>query len=458
MVAMDTVLITFAFIAAYWLRANLSIFGIPAGIGGGDYRPMYPIVLFSWLTILTMMRQYEPRRHWNLDEICFSIFFAVTVGIMIVIGCAYALRQLLYARLMFGYLWFVGGVLLITSRIVARELLRHLARGDFFTRRVLIAGFGQAAEEIAHEYNTHLEMGYKVIGFVTDEEELENHNLSTLKMGELSTRGFLGNIDNIREIAVSEKIENVIITSFVSSKGRYMKMLEELGALGIKINIVPSIFELAPRHMEFGEIGKVPIIGFRESPVMGWEAVCKRVLDIIGSALGIILLSPLFLIIAIRIKRESPGPVFFAQERIGQNGKPFKMYKFRSMVLSAANDPPVKAKEDDPRVTKIGKFIRKTSIDELPQLFNVIKGDMSLVGPRPETYLYVSQYNGWHKRRLYLRPGLTGQAQALGIRGNTSIDEKTKYDLEYMANQSLLLDIKILIRTIISVLFQKEAY
>jgi exopolysaccharide biosynthesis polyprenyl glycosylphosphotransferase len=237
------------------------------------------------------------------------------------------------------------------------------------------------------------------------------------------------------------------------------RLIENLSAKDVEVRIVPDIFEIAPRNMEFDEIGNVPVIGFREIPMQGWESVAKRLVDIVGAAVGLILLSPLFMTIAMLIKKESPGPVFFSQERIGQNGRPFRMYKFRSMRQEAANAPPVKVTGDaDPRVTKIGRFIRKTSADELPQLFNVLKGDMSLVGPRPETYLYVSQYTDWNKRRLYLRPGLTGLAQALGARGNTTIDEKTKYDLEYMRNQSFWLDIKILILTVVNLFRQKEAY
>jgi exopolysaccharide biosynthesis polyprenyl glycosylphosphotransferase len=311
---------------------------------------------------------------------------------------------------------------------------------------------------LAEEYKRHPEMLYSVSGFVLGKDEEKKLSKGDLeKINCLSQKGILGEIDNLVEIAENEA-HFVIITSSLE-KDKLKQFIEELSAKDIVVRVVPSIFELAPRNMEFDEIGNVPVIGFRDIPMQGWEAVAKRLFDIIGSCLGLILLLPLFIIVAILIKRESPGPVFFSQERIGQNGRPFRMYKFRSMKLEAANAPPVKVTGDfDPRVTKIGRFIRKTSIDELPQLFNVLKGDMSLVGPRPETYLYVNQYTDWNKRRLYLRPGLTGLAQALGVRGDTSIDEKTKYDLEYMRNQSFWLDIKILFLTMVNLFRHKEAY
>jgi exopolysaccharide biosynthesis polyprenyl glycosylphosphotransferase len=250
----------------------------------------------------------------------------------------------------------------------------------------------------------------------------------------------------------------VILTGPLSTKARILPIINKCYAEGIEVKAIPDIFEIAPRYMQFQMVGSVPVVAFRDHPPIGWQVVMKRFIDIVGSLLGLIVLAPLFLVVAILIKKESPGPVIMVQERGGQNGKSFRLYKFRSMIASAANEPPVKVQPNDSRVTGVGAFMRKRSIDELPQLFNVLKGDMSLVGPRPETFLYVNQYSEWNRRRLYLRPGITGLAQARGVRGNTSIDDKTKYDLEYMEKQSVWLDVKILARTILTLFKHKEAY
>ncbi|NOX98118.1 MAG: sugar transferase [Nitrospirae bacterium] len=458
MVAMDTVLITLSYLCAYYVRANIPLFGREAGVGSANYQMIYPVLLFSWLTILSLMRQYEPRRRWGVGEIFFSVFLAVTIGTLFLLAFAYSLRYLLMSRLLLLYLWFFGGIFLVSGRLIVRILIIWLARKGVIIKKILIGGWGQAAQMLARYYRNNPEMGYEVSGFVM-ENEMMKQKLVAEEAKTLSHKGILGTMERICEVAEREEVFSVILTGSIPDKEKLAEILERLGAAGIKVSVVPSLFELAPRNMGFAEIGNVPVISFRELPMVGWEAIGKRILDIIGAMFGLIFLSPLFLLMAILIKRESPGPVFFGQERIGQDGKPFRMYKFRSMVASAANDPPVKVKsEEDTRVTRIGRFLRKTSIDELPQLFNVFKGNMSLVGPRPETYLYVSQYNKWNKRRLYLRPGMTGLAQSLGVRGDTSIDEKTKYDIEYMEDQSLWLDIKILFRTLWVVLSGKEAY
>ena len=460
MVALDTILISFAFSLAFWMRNHLSLFGAPVGVGSPEnYIYIYPVILFSWLTILSIMHQYEPRRRWGIGEIFTSVFIAVSLGTIFILAYSYGFHHIQLSRLMFLYMWVIAFVFLVGLRLVIREALIWFGSKGVGIKKVIIVGWGEAALTLAEEYKKHPEMLYSVTGVVLDGNEEKNLSERDLwQINLLTQKGVLGKLSKLEKIAEEEKAHFVIVTSFLP-KEEARRFIEELSAKDIIVRIVPAIFEFAPRNMEFYEIGNVPVISFREIPMQGWEAVAKRMLDIAGSLVGLIILSPLFAVVGFLIKKESPGPIFFSQERIGQNGRPFKIYKFRSMRQEAAQGPPVKVTGDfDPRVTKIGRFIRKTSIDELPQLFNVLKGDMSLVGPRPETYLYVSQYTNWNKRRLYLRPGLTGLAQSLGIRGDTTIDEKTKYDLEYMRNQSFWLDIKILFLTAINLFRQKEAY
>ncbi len=458
MVVLDTFLISCAYILAYKVKINFDIFGVKAGVGSADYGSIYPILIFSWLAILSAMRQYEPRRRWGIDEIFFSITICVTIGTFFILAYLYATHQLIFSRLLLFLLWFFGVVFLSGARLIIRYTLRLFAKkGTIIVKKVLIADWGEAARRLIWQYKFHPEILYKVVGFVFDKDFKITSEIKD-KIEKFTEKGILGSIDEVSKIAIQENVSLVILTGSALRKERLKEIFETLWKKNIEVRIVPDIFELAPRCMSYDEINGIPTIGFRDMPMLGWEAVAKRFLDIIGSFFGLIFLSPLFFIIAILIKKESSGPIFFSQERIGQNGMGFKMYKFRSMYQEAAKGPPVKVQKNDNRVTKIGEFIRRTSIDELPQLFNVLKGNMSLVGPRPETYLYVQEYSEWNKRRLYLKPGLTGLAQAKGIRGNTSIDEKTKYDIEYMENQSLLLDIKILIMTVFTLFSHKEAY
>ncbi|MBI5207211.1 MAG: exopolysaccharide biosynthesis polyprenyl glycosylphosphotransferase [Candidatus Firestonebacteria bacterium] len=458
MVALDIFLISTAFIIAYRLKDTVSLFGIPSGVGSANYSSMYPVMIFSWLSILTTMRQYEPRRRWGIDEIFFSISIAVTLGIFFIFGFFYATHELFFSRLMVFYLWFFAIIFLSSSRIIIRSILRVLyKKGGQIVKKVLIAGWGEGARKLAWQYKFHHEMLHKVVGVVL-EDDIEVTNDIKEKIASLSENGILGKISDICQIAVKEGVSLVILTGSALRKERLKEIFETLWKENIACKLVPNIYDLAPRYMNYDEISGIPMLGFRDSPMLGWEAIAKRAIDILGSIIGLIILSPLLIIVAILIKIDSPGPVFFTQKRIGQNGRPFYICKFRSMVKEAAGGPLYKVLKNDNRVTKIGAFIRKTSIDELPQLINVLFGDMSLVGPRPEATIFVEEYSEWNKRRLYLKPGLTGLAQANGIRGNTTIDEKTKYDLEYMENQSLLLDIKIILKTIATIFSHKEAY
>jgi exopolysaccharide biosynthesis polyprenyl glycosylphosphotransferase len=405
-----------------------------------------------------MMHQYEPRRKWDFGNILFSIVVAITIGTVFLLVFSYGIFKMEFSRLVLFYMWVVGIVLLVLSRLSVRSLLRLFYRKDIAVRKVIIKGFGEASRRLAIDYKKSPEMLYKLSGFVVGSED----NLSSEdeeNAAKWSEKGILGKAEDLMKIVEEEGVTYVVLTGQLPSKETLNNIFEKLSAAGVEVKIVPSLYEVAPGYLEFDEIGSVPVIGTRRIPMAGWEAVGKRVMDVIGSFLGLIILSPLFIAVAIAIKKESPGPVFFIQKRMGQFAEPFMMFKFRTMKTDAANGPSMTAK-NDARITKTGQFLRQTSIDELPQLINVLLGDMSLVGPRPDAYDFLKDYSHWDKRRLYLRPGLTGLAQASGVRGggSTLSKEKTKLDIAYMHEQSLWLDIKILFRTIITVLFHKEAY
>ena len=459
LVAMDTVIITLTFAAAIWLRSSLNVFGRePLILDPVKYKLLYPVLLFSWLTILSIMRQYEPRRRWDTSHIIFSITVAVTIGALLLLAFSYGVYRMEFSRLVIIYLWLAGIVLLVLSRFTVRTILRVFYKRGIAIRGVIIKGFGEAARKLAADYKKNPEMLFRLDGFIVDRgEELTAQDRKDA--GELSVNGILGTSDKLIEIVKKEGSSYLILTGQLPPKEKLNEIFEVFGALSVDIKVVPGLYELGPGFLDFDEIGTVPIIGLRRIPMGGWEAVGKRAIDVIGSLLGLIILSPLFLAAAIAIKKESRGPVFFIQKRMGQFAEPFMMFKFRTMKIDADKGPSMTAKNDT-RITKTGQLLRRSSMDELPQLINVFLGHMSLVGPRPDAYEFLKSYSHWDKRRLYLRPGLTGLAQARGIRGggSTLSKDKTKLDMEYMQNQTLWLDIKILFKTIFTVLFHKEAY
>ncbi len=460
-VLVDMLLVALAFFCAH--KANVAIpflhvYPEYAQSTVAQHLPLLPVLIVACTLAFSIFKLYDFRHRWEPDEIAFSVVVAVSLSMGFTVAFSYMTKQFGFSRLMFMYVWAFTCLFIFLSRVglFAMLILRRLK--GIGVRRVLIAGLTEAALTLEKQYNERPELGCQVIGFLQDRNGIASNGGAQYTSTQFDESRVLGGVDDIYDAVKRHGVSVVILTGSLSTQAKLLPMLDRLHAEGIEVKAIPDIFEIAPRYMEFQLVGTVPVIAFRDHPPIGWQVLMKRCIDIVGSVLGLILLAPLFLVVAVMIKKESPGPVFISQERGGQNGRPFRLYKFRSMIASAADGPPVKVKPNDSRVTRVGAFIRKTSIDELPQLFNVLKGDMSLVGPRPETFLYVNQYSEWNRRRLYLRPGITGLAQAYGVRGNTSIDDKTRYDLEYMEKQSVWLDIKILVKTFLSLFRHKEAY
>ncbi len=271
----------------------------------------------------------------------------------------------------------------------------------------------------------------------------------------------LGGIDDIPELIKEHEVEEVIIGRPELAHQQVLAIISrcERGQVGIKI--FPDLFQIIATELSIGDLGGLPLLTVRDVALRGWKLTLKRAVDLLGSAVGLIFLSPVLMLVAVIIKLDSPGPAFYAQERMGLDAKPFWCLKFRSMRTDAEKDGPGWTVESDPRVTRLGRLIRRLSIDELPQLINVFLGDMSLVGPRPERPVYVEQFRRSIPRymdRHREKAGMTGWAQVNGLRGDTSIAERTKYDLWYIENWSLWLDFKIILRTFFSALGDRHAY
>jgi Undecaprenyl-phosphate glucose phosphotransferase len=295
-------------------------------------------------------------------------------------------------------------------------------------------------------------LGYEVVGFV-DGDDAQGEQIMGVPV--------LGGVDDIPQLIREYEIEEVIIGRPELAHQELLAIISrcERGQVGIKI--FPDLFQIIATELSIGDLGGLPLLTVRDVALRGWKLTLKRGVDLVGSAVGLVLLSPVLILVSVIIKLDSPGPVFYAQERMGLDAKPFWCLKFRSMRTDAEASGPGWTTEDDPRVTRLGRLIRRLSIDEFPQLINVLLGEMSLVGPRPERPVYVERFRRSIPRymdRHREKAGMTGWAQVNGLRGDTSIAERTKYDLWYIENWSLWLDFKIILRTFASALGDRHAY
>lgn len=345
------------------------------------------------------------------------------------------------------------------ERLLIKLILSILRRSGYNFRRYLIIGAGQVGLNFYRKIVSNQELGIKIVGFLDDNEDLLSKN--DLEYTDTVKSLILGTTDKIELILKSFIIDNVIVALPMRAEKKIIEITNICEKYGVKAELIPDYFKIISVNPSIRQIQGYPLIGIRNVPLENmFNRFLKRVFDIIFSFIGLIILLPLFLIIIILIKSTSKGPVFFTQKRTGYKQKEFKIYKFRTMIVNEESDTR-QATKNDPRKTKIGDFLRKYNLDELPQLFNILKGDMSLVGPRPHMLLHTEEfykrYDKYHIRH-WVKPGLTGWAQVNGWRGDSDIGMRIKYDIEYIENWSLLLDIKIIFLTIFSKKVKKYAY
>ena len=351
-----------------------------------------------------------------------------------------------FSRWLLLIYWSVASVLIILKRYVARKVLKHFRQLGYNQKHVIVIGNGHLARQYIEDTKNNPGMGITVDGYI-----------SAVQKDGLGKN--LGSYEDLDVILQKSEIDELIV-ALEPHELHFMKYAIECAEKeGIRLSLISFFNDYFPSHVTINKVGRTKLIDMRATPLDNFFfASIKRLIDICGSLLGIVLLSPVMIIVAIGVKLSSPGPILFKQDRIGLDKKPFKMLKFRSMKVNSTETTEW-SRNIDPRKTKFGSFIRKFSIDELPQLFNVLKGDMSLVGPRPEIPYYVSQFKEdvpLYLVRQQVRPGMTGWAQIHGLRGDTSIEDRVKYDIWYIENWSLWLDMKILFKTIFGGIVNNE--
>ena len=459
----DALLINIAFLIAYWLRYDLQLFRSVDPANDVPYKVYWPLVLLLTLVLLLANRRegaYDVRRGRSFFEEIYGVLNAVTTAIMVLIVLVFFYQRLFYSRIIFVHAGLIIFVLLSLARIVRSVLLARLRQAGQGIDRVLIVGAGEAGRTVMRNIIAQPELGYRVIGFLDDDPVKSSKDIGSLRA--------LGPIENLPEVIHDEAIDQVIITLPWQYHRKIVRLVMDAERAGVRARVVPDLFQLSLGRVDVEAINGIPLISIKQNTLTGWNLAIKRGFDLTLTTLLMIVLAPLWLLIALAIKLDSPGPVLFKQQRAGLRGRPFTVYKFRSMrqdaeveleKLRARNemDGPMFKIRDDPRRTRVGSFLRRTSLDELPQFINVLRGEMSLVGPRPALLSEVAQYQDWHRRRLDALPGITGLLQ-VSVRSDLSFDEMVLLDIYYVENWSLAIDLRMALRTVPQFFFGDGAY
>lgn len=448
----DAIAVSCGLVAAYVLRFHLGLLPVTKGYSPADYARLLPLATVIWLFWLNALGCYEFReRAFNL-EILKKLFRANVLALMTIITLHFFERTLEYSRLIYVLALATTFFTLAGARfLLDRGLSWAQQKGWIVPTRVAILGTGPLAQHLAQRIAQHGYLGMRFVGYIVPQTEMPRLDPSVQPV--------LGSFDQVREIIREHRIEEIIAAHPELAPVDLLDFMLECEKELIRIRVVPGLLEAMLVEMSVEQIDGIPLFGLRETPLQGWNVILKRTFDIVVSGLGLIVCSPLMFLIAVAIKLTSPGPVFYRQTRVGLDGRPFRIVKFRSMVANAEElTGPVWASPDDPRVTPVGRILRRWNLDELPQLWNVLRGDMSLVGPRPERPHFVKQFRESIPRymaRHRVKCGLTGWAQVNGLRGRTPIEQRIAYDLYYIEHWSFWFDLKILFLTLFA---RKNAY
>lgn len=451
----DALGIGVAWLLSYYIRFSSGIIPVYRGIPPFKiYAALLVMVIPTWLLLFKFNRLYSLKRGESIIDEIINIFRGGSLATILLISFTFFYREYTFSRVVIILFWVIGLTLCSINRAILHNALKALRRRGINIKRILIVGTGKLAEIVRDKIHQFPGLGLRVEGFV----DAGNGGDKSSNI----TSDVLGSLDELLPLIKERHIDQIIVALPRDAHMSLEKVLKIVEDEMIDIRVVPDLLQFVALKTGMEDLDGIPIINLSDTPLSGWYGPVKRVADIIFSLLGIIITAPLMIIIAILIKLTSPGSVFFKQARIGLDGTVFTMYKFRSMVENAERETgAVWAKKDDPRRTKVGAFLRKTSLDELPQLFNVLKGEMSFVGPRPERPCFVEQFRYQVPRymlRHRVKCGLTGWAQVNGLRGNTSIEKRIECDIFYIENWSMSLDIKIIWLTIWRGLINKHAY
>jgi Undecaprenyl-phosphate glucose phosphotransferase len=466
----DLTIITLALTSAWIIRFETTLFGIGHGNWGFiHYMEPLIIILPLYLILYYSFGLYQPQRTRSIKSEVTNIIKANSVGLLVLISILFILHLTDYSRYMLALFITFSITFAITERLTIKQSLRLMRTMGYNIKHILIIGAGPLGKKFAKRIEENPYVGYKIIGFLDDQIEI-NQKIADSKV--------IGKINDLEDLILKNPIDNIFI-ALSAQQHNILDIIDTCEKHGVKAKIIPdfstyfpsknyedlinNIALILPSQPYLNMIDDIPIVDVRYVPLDNtFKKTQKRIFDFTLATLAIIFLSPIMIFTAIMVKITSPGPIIFKQERLGYNKQKFMMYKFRSMkVLDKEIEDTQWTNKNDPRRTKFGSFIRKTSIDEFPQFFNVFKGEMSLIGPRPERPIFVEKFRKeipQYMIKHYVRPGMSGWAQVNGWRGNTSIKKRVEYDIYYVENWTMYLDIKIFIMTFINGFTNKNAY
>ena len=464
LVLADVLAVIAAWSTAFFLRFNVDIIPvIKAYPTFPHYLSFVPIVLVFWLAAARLLDLYGPQLSRSLRARAWNAWKAATLSLVLLTALTFFYREFPFARfsrVVMAYYWIIITVYAVIARTLAQTILKNLRRRGYEVRRILIAGTGELGVDLGGRMRANEVLGIEVVGYLTDREEEVGSLISGVPV--------TGRLEDAREVILRFQAEQLLIALPMDGQDHLQRVLEGLGEELIDIKVVPDFLKFMKLNAGIEDFDGLPVISLRESPLFGVNRLVKRTADIVLSLAALLVLSPLMVLIAWAIKLTSPGPVLYRQERMGLDGISFQMFKFRSMTegaeelrkdlqdLNEAQGPIFKIRED-PRMTIVGRWIRRWSIDELTQLINVINGEMSLVGPRPYPITESEQFDTFERRRYDALPGITGLAQVSG-RSDLETNEILRLDLYYIENWSIGLDIQILLKTLPAVFTRRGAY
>ncbi len=446
----DAVIAAVSVPAGYWIRYYNAGQLLPFG----PYLEAIPVVVLLYLFALAVTGQYRSWRGRTLVDQLFALYTGVGLAAVLIFA-AIELGNLgqSYSRLTIVPAVLLAAILMTGERYLLRQFETRLRRRGIGTERVLMVGTGEASELLIRRMNMFPQYGFHVVGVAADEVSTTDSYFGA---------PVLGRVSELPRLVKEHKVDQVFLALPASQRERLLPLIKLCEDESLEFKIVPDLLEVMSTRVAANAIDGLPLVGIRRSQLRGAAATLKRLIDVVVSGGLLALFSPIMLVVAVLIKLMMPGPLLFTQERIGRNRQPFVIYKFRSMIPDAeAKTGPVVAKPGDERVTPLGRFLRRSSLDELPQLFNVLKGDMSLVGPRPQPTYFDERYSGEVPRyleRSQVRPGLTGWAEINDLRGAAPIGDRTMYDVYYIENWSLALDLKCILLTGMRIFSQHHAY
>jgi exopolysaccharide biosynthesis polyprenyl glycosylphosphotransferase len=453
----DAAAIEAAFLFAYWLRfySPATAF-IPVTLGIPSLRAYIEsslVIIPIWLWLFQRRGMYHPRRAIFFSDEFFAVVRLVCVGMILIMAGAFFYREFSYSRIVFLYLALSAVFSLSLERFLMMKFEQQWYLRGSDLKRVIIVGTNSLAQRMYQSLRIHPKLGYDARGYFS---------LDGAASSEMHNIPLLGGLRQTSDFIKEHHVDVVLITLTETEHPMLPEFIRDCQGLNVEIMMVPDVLELMTSQVQIKHLNGIPFLAIKTPALTTWNAIVKRTFDVVTASFILLLISPIFLFVMILIKLDSRGPIFYLQERVGLDGVLFKVMKFRSMRVNAEQQTgPVWATKDDPRTTRIGKFLRRFSIDELPQLLNVINGDMSLVGPRPERPHFVEQFKDEipkYLERHRVKTGMTGWAQVNGMRGNAPITERTKYDVYYVENWSLVFDLKIILKTIRAVLFGEDAY